>query len=403
MHFDNFRGNRRGGFLLAGVLLAALSSCDSDNNPPGLHADDDSDQDRGSSTASDDDDDDAVDAGKKPTASKDAATPALDGSAPTKDASSADASSDARATPPQPMMDAARSDAGAPRDASTGTRAAAYTEEGPYAPVKTLLNQGVDTVTTGTTTLVPVDNINDPSGFTLFYPEGGDEDERFPLLTWGNGTFTSPTFYESLINHVVSYGFIVIASNSADVGSGEEMLQAVEWALAQDEDSESPIYGKLDREQIGALGHSQGGSGTVMVGQDERIKAIAALSGVPLQNTEEEVAKIQCPTFYTTTTGDAATPESVQAAYDATLTPAVFGVTNGGDHDEYADVDDDPGGILAFAGLTSNDGKRTRAAIAAWFDWQLKGKGELSALFLGEDCGFCGDSDNWSMFQSKGF
>jgi hypothetical protein len=93
----------------------------------------------------------------------------------------------------------------------------------------------------------------------------------------------------------------------------------------------------------------------------------------------------------------------VREAHNETKTPTVFGVTNGGDHDEYADVEDDPGGVLSLAGLTSRDGRRTRAAITAWFDWQLKGKEELRPLFLGPSCGFCRDSDNWSTFESKAF
>jgi hypothetical protein len=78
--------------------------------------------------------------------------------------------------------------------------------------------------------------------------------------------------------------------------------------------------------------------------------------------------------------------------------PTAFGVTNGGNHDDYTDIADDP----HISGLTSNDGKRARAAIAAWFDWQLKGKANLRSLFVGPSCGFCKDA-NWKMFESKGF
>jgi hypothetical protein len=52
--------------------------------------------------------------------------------------------------------------------------------------------------------------------------------------------------------------------------------------------------------------------------------------------------------------------------------------------------------------LTSNDAKRPRAAVAAWFDWQLKGKTALRTLFAGTGCGFCKDA-NWKSFENKGF
>jgi hypothetical protein len=273
-----------------------------------------------------------------------------------------------------------------------------YAPTGPYGATKTLLNQGVGTVSGGTKGILPAGNSNDPSGFTLFYPEGGQPGERLPLLTWGNGTFCTPTFYDALMDHVVSYGFIVVATNTSNVGTGVEMLKAVEWALAQDMDPSSSIYGRVDRDHIGAFGHSQGGAGTVMVGADPRIRAIAPLSGAPLSGAQDASVLIQCPTFYVTTENDIATPASIEQAYGYTPTPSVFGETSGGNHDEYTDIADDP----HLSGLTSNDGQRVRTAIAAWFDWQLKGKEDLRTLFVGPDCGFCHDA-NWKVFESKGF
>jgi len=124
-----------------------------------------------------------------------------------------------------------------------------------------------------------------------------------PLLTWGNGTVCSPSFYDALIDHVVSYGFIVIGANTSNVGTGVEMLKAVEWALAEDKDASSPIHGRVDGDHIGAFGHSQGGAGTVLVGADPRIRAIAPLSGAPLSGAQDAGVLIQCPAFYITTEG----------------------------------------------------------------------------------------------------
>ena len=69
------------------------------------------------------------------------------------------------------------------------------------------------------------------------------------------------------------------------------------------------------------------------------------------------------------------------ARNDAVMAPAVYGVTVTGDHDEYTDVVDDPN----VPGLTSNDARNSRAAVAAWFDWQLKGKAAVRELFVGLD------------------
>jgi hypothetical protein len=261
-----------------------------------------------------------------------------------------------------------------------------------------LLNQGVGAISGGTQAAIPAGNNNDPSAFTVFFPQGGASGERLPLLTFGNGTYCSPTFYTQLIGHIVSYGYVVVGANTSNVGTGAEMLKAVEWALAQDQDSTSQLYGKIDHNRIGAFGHSQGGAGTCLVGADPRIRAIAPLSGVPLSGEADASAQIQCPTFYVATQNDVSPASTFEQAYMDTLTPSVLGITNGGNHDEYTDIASDPG----VPGLTSNDGKRVRAALAAWFEWRLKGKDELRPLFVGQSCGFCTDS-NWMTFESKGF
>lgn len=292
-----------------------------------------------------------------------------------------------------------------------GSVATAYDSPGPYGVV-TLLNQGMGTITTGTQGYAPLGNTNDPSAFTLFYPEGGRHGERFPLLTWGDGTLTTPTFYEELIGHVVSYGFIVVGTNTGATGSGAEMLEAVEWALEQNNQPGSPIYRMVDSKKIGAFGHSQGGSGTCMAGADPRIDAIAPLSGVPLLDLTAtdsvdlaSVEKIQCPSFFLTSAGEYSDTglmgnmgKGSEKAFDAVDFPGVFAVTSAGDHGEYQDVADN----VYFPGVTSNDALQSRGAVAAWFDWQLKGKSELKSYFVGENCKLC-NSPNFSLFKSKGF
>lgn len=282
------------------------------------------------------------------------------------------------------MPDAAVADAGP-------NMVADYTKPGPYT-VKRLLNQAPGTISGGTRASIPAGHDNDPSAFTLYFPENAKPGDKFPLLTWGNGTFCSPTFYDVLIGHVVSYGFVVIATNTSSTGSAMEMLKGVEWALAQNDQSGSPIFGLVDKDKIGAFGHSQGGAGTCRAGADARIKAIAPLSG------PSNAAAIKCPVFFVTTGGEAMSSNSVETAFNTVTTKAVYGVTMSGNHDEYTDVEDDP----MVSGLTSNDAKQSRAAIVAWFEWQLKAKDEVKPLFSGANCGFCTGS-TWKTIKSKGF
>lgn len=327
------------------------------------------------------------------------------------DSGLATGSSDGGAGMGSPQAEAGVSDAGTDAGGPAATDAGSdgggmssaplpdYTKRGRYM-VKRLLNQGMGTIANGDSALLPLTSSNDPSALTVFFPENAQAGERFPLLTFGNGTFCSPTFYDELINHVVSHGFVVVAANTSTVGTGEPMLKAVDWALAQQAQSSSPIYGKIDPEHVGAFGHSQGGAGTCNAGLDPRVDALVPLSGVPLNQEAATgtVSKLKAPVLFLNTADEASGSSLIEDSFNAATAPAAYAVTMMGNHDEYTDIMDDPG----VPGLTSNDARQSRAAVTAWFDWHLKGMSQVRALFVGASCGFCAGS-TLKTVKSKGF
>ena len=268
-----------------------------------------------------------------------------------------------------------------------------YAKPGPYGKAMRIKNAGRGTVSGGTMGSIG-EGGDEASAFTVWLPQGTKAGETFPLLSWGNGTLCSPTLYDELMNFIVSYGYVVVATNTSNAGTGKEMLQAVDWAFAENDKPDSPLHGLINKEKVGAFGHSQGGEGAVNTGADPRIKALAPLSAGPMGSGE---SKIACPTFYTLLAADVVPPESYRASYDATKAPAAYGVASGGDHMEYTDKADG----LGLPGLTSNDALMTRSAITAWFEWQLKGKSGIQPLFVGKDCGYCKDP-NWKSIETKG-
>jgi hypothetical protein len=111
----------------------------------------------------------------------------------------------------------------------------------------------------------------------MFRPE--ELTQRHPVITWGNGTGAMPSAYRGLLNRYASHGFIVIASNSPNVaqGSPPPMLNGVTWVLEQDMTEGTALYGHVDREHIGATGHSQGAFAASSAGTDPRITTIAPI------------------------------------------------------------------------------------------------------------------------------
>ncbi|MFI6225221.1 hypothetical protein ACIBEH_32065 [Nocardia salmonicida] len=84
-----------------------------------------------------------------------------------------------------------------------------------------------------------------------------------PVITWGNGTLAHPREYAYLLSHLASWGFIVIAADRTDTGTGVQMLDAVRYLAEQNNDPSSVFHGKVDIDAVGAAGHSQGGLGAL--------------------------------------------------------------------------------------------------------------------------------------------
>jgi len=94
---------------------------------------------------------------------------------------------------------------------------------------------------------------------------------RHPVILWGNGTFTTPSFYDALLRHLASHGFIVAAANTSNAGTGQEMLQGLTNLASFNGQSGSPYYQRVDLDRVGTTGHSQGGSGAVRAALDARV------------------------------------------------------------------------------------------------------------------------------------
>lgn len=100
--------------------------------------------------------------------------------------------------------------------------------------------------------------------YDIWYPADiGTSGVAHPVITWGNGTMAHPREYAYLLSHLASWGFVVIAVDRTDTGTGVQMLDAVRYLDAQNSDPNSVFHGKVDTDSVGAVGHSQGGLGAL--------------------------------------------------------------------------------------------------------------------------------------------
>ena len=106
--------------------------------------------------------------------------------------------------------------------------------------------------------------------------------EKYPVITWANGTCGLTHGYALLLGTVASHGFVIIASNSTWTNTAPTngvQLRALDYAAALNDDPSSVLYQKLDLDKIGAMGHSQGAAATANADNDPRVKAAIYWNG----------------------------------------------------------------------------------------------------------------------------
>ncbi|WP_225726388.1 MULTISPECIES: hypothetical protein [unclassified Nocardia] len=98
--------------------------------------------------------------------------------------------------------------------------------------------------------------------YDIWYPaELGDS--RHPIILWGNGTNAVTTQYAYLLRHLASWGFVVIGTENTNTGSGAEIRGSLDFLLRTADDPADPLHDRLDRDAVGAMGHSQGAAGVL--------------------------------------------------------------------------------------------------------------------------------------------
>ena len=225
-----------------------------------------------------------------------------------------------------------------------------------------------------------------PPQFTLFRPKDLTQGGLcHPLITWGNGTGSTPTMYKVLLNNLASHGFVVIGSNSPNVAQGNPapMVVGVTWALAQNDDPTSELYHRIDTTHIGATGHSQGAMATSQAATDSHIMTSVPICGAMTEKNLHGPAMFFCG-GQDTLVGCSGAQNALNAV---TTLPGMFA--------EY--VSADHGSWMSFTG---NKPSPVETAITAWMRVHLMGDDSLRSWFYGASCKLCTDSA-WIITQKN--
>lgn len=157
---------------------------------------------------------------------------------------------------------------------------------------------------------------NDVIGkYVLWYPnELESKDNKYPVVIYANGTGCTSSTYKPFLTHLSSWGFISVGNDDKDTRTGASLEETIKFLITENENKDSIFYHKIDLDNIGIAGHSQGGVAVFnMAGNQEHgymIKALYAASATSSYHTmalgdgwEYDISKVNIPTFLTAGTG----------------------------------------------------------------------------------------------------
>jgi hypothetical protein len=232
--------------------------------------------------------------------------------------------------------------------------------------------------------------------FQVYYPvELNTSDKRWPVVIMANGTGTPARKYKAIFKHLASWGFIVIGNQDEWAWNGNSANLSQAFISAENENPQSIFYQKVDMENIGLTGHSQGGmsvyTAASLYENSGNYKALCTQSGTAVMLADslgwDFLKPISAPMLMMGGGGDSDAKflcplEAMVRTYDhLDAKPVIMGRIKGVEH----------GDMLP----------RGDAYMTAWMRYWLCGDEKAGGFFLGDDAEILTNSD-WQDVQRKG-
>jgi hypothetical protein len=240
---------------------------------------------------------------------------------------------------------------------------------------------------------------------------------RLGLYIFGNGGCTDDGASARLhLLEIASHGFIAIAPGRIYNGPGArprparpapeagrfppsrtnhtDLLEALDWALAQNSDAKSAFYKKVDPAAVAVSGFSCGGVQALQIATDPRIKTVVIMNsglfkdGAPLESMnvpKSQLSKLRTPTLYVLGgKSDIAYENGMDDFSRIEHVPVMV-----------ANLDVGHGGTY-----WEPNGGRAAAVVVAWLKWQLRDDEAAAKSFVGKSCRLCTDPA-WTVAKKR--
>jgi dienelactone hydrolase len=255
------------------------------------------------------------------------------------------------------------------------------------------------------------------AGFTEYRPADLRAAGALPIVAWGNGACLNVgNAFRWFLSDIASYGYLIIAlgpivesnyphppsapmapiSPSAATPAGiaklpppathsSELIDAINWAVAENERAGSAYFHRLDVHAIAMMGQSCGGAQAIEASADPRVRtSVIWNSGLFREPTRMGGGKALS-----------------KADLDMLHAPVAY--ISGDDEDiAYINANEDfehikhipvlrayARGILHSGTYAERNGGEFAGIAVAWLNWQLKQDTRAARMFVGPECGLC--------------
>ena len=238
----------------------------------------------------------------------------------------------------------------------------------------------------------------------FWYPsELEKNDKLYPAIMVVNASGTPAASYEPFFERLASWGFVVIGNEDGQAGTGETASITLDAVLDL---RETVIAGRIDTDNMGIIGYSQGGAGALaaLTEYDNGIIYKAVFTGSAAYKFlagnfgwNYDVTKIRIPYFMTAGTGksDDAGAKDITKEY-AGVCPLESLVEN------YSSLSADVMKIRARATGAEHEEMlmRTDGYMTAWMLYHLQGSEEAGRAFFTEDAEILHNA-NWQDIEKN--
>ena len=246
---------------------------------------------------------------------------------------------------------------------------------------------------------------------------------KLGIYLFGNGACVDDGASSRLhLLEIASHGYLAIAPGRIRTGPGatppataptrppegeaspmrgrtsyKDLLSALDWALAQNTDSKSPYYRRIDAKAVAVSGFSCGGAQALRVAGDPRIKTVVMMNSglfpdgeglaIPEMNVPKATLKsLHTPTLYvlggeTDIAWNNGMDDFKRIEHVPVFVADLKGVGHGGTYWE-------------------PNGGKAAATVVAWLDWQLRGDARAAQMFRGKNCTLC-DNPAWTVQKKR--